>query len=625
MPFITACCLSYPRTTPFLHRGFLRLFFVINLVLFFNSLLANDIEQGLVKSVEQAPNDSIKIIALGNLADHYFSNYEAEKADSVLSIQLFTAEASRKQGLVLWVLFGAQQNSMYEVKRNNHYRKERLQHALDFAKYKGLNDYAAIAYCRLSAYELDEGNMDKGLNLANLAITTSFASSNDSVRVLCALQMGQAYLAQGNALMAFKAFNNGYDLAIKNKNQILVSEVYKAIAAIYKQLGQSNTAIDYIFRSVAINEAENKRDRLVADYIALGKLYSYDIAQDYLLKAERIADSLNNKALKVEAQKVLFSYTMTKERPAVTLQFLHRHVELLKLFEHMGPGYLDWMYGEVYLYAGVPDSARQFFERAAPFFDKGYSINQQKDFYYEFANSFYESKNVDIETAIFYKEKSLRLCQQVSDLRKIQMINYHLSDLYQRKLNYQAALFYNIQHDHYKDTLATLSREKDLALMEISNETKRKAEEELIAEEKTRRRHNLQYMAITITVVTAFVLLLFLGIFKVSKLTIQVLSFLSFISFFEFIIMLLDTYIHHVTHGEPLKIWLIKIGLLSMLLPLHHFLEEKMIHYLLSRHLIESKSFSFLRKAFRTRKKTQAFPGMSTENVVLQKDDTGTI
>jgi hypothetical protein len=33
-----------------------------------------------------------------------------------------------------------------------------------------------------------------------------------------------------------------------------------------------------------------------------------------------------------------------------------------------GPHYLDWMYGELYLYGHMPDSARHYFEKAAPLF-----------------------------------------------------------------------------------------------------------------------------------------------------------------------------------------------------------------------------------------------------------------
>jgi hypothetical protein len=61
---------------------------------------------------------------------------------------------------------------------------------------------------------------------------------------------------------------------------------------------------------------------------------SYDTAKDYLVKAEKLADTINNKGLKLEAQKILFSYIMTKEKPAVSILFLQQHPELVKLYEH---------------------------------------------------------------------------------------------------------------------------------------------------------------------------------------------------------------------------------------------------------------------------------------------------
>jgi hypothetical protein len=79
-------------------------------------------------------------------------------------------------------------------------------------------------------------------------------------------------------------------------------------------------------------------------------------------------------------------------------------------------------------------------------------------------------------------------------------------------------------------------------------------------------------------------LLAALGRFKVKPWLIRSLGFLSFILLFEFIILIADQQIHHLTHGEPLPILLIKIVLIAALLPLHHYLEHKAIHYLLRHH-----------------------------------------
>jgi hypothetical protein len=96
-------------------------------------------------------------------------------------------------------------------------------------------------------------------------------------------------------------------------------------------------------------------------------------------------------------------------------------------------------------------------------------------------------------------------------------------------------------------------------------------------------------MGITIFIASAFILLIALGMFRVSQLTVRALGFLSFIFFFEFIIMILDHWIHSLTHGEPLKSWLIKIVIISILLPLHHLLEHKVIHYLLSHKMLHAR------------------------------------
>jgi len=445
-------------------------------------------------------------------------------------------------------------------------------------------------------------------------------SSNDSVKVLCALHLGNTYLIRGNAVMAFKAFNNAYDLATRKENRVLVAEVYRAIASMYKSLNQYSSAIDYLYRSLEIFRNERLREEVAADYISLGKLCSYNTAKDYLVKAEKLADTINNKGLKLEAQKILFSYIMTKEKPAVSILFLQQHPELVKLYEHNGSHYLDWMYGELYLYGHMHDSARHYFEKAAPYFETGYSINQQKEFYGEMAETYYQTSPLDIEKAIFFKEHFLQLSKQVSDLREIKTACIHLSNLYERKGDPRRALYYNRQYDLYKDSLELLSKGKDLALLEIGAETKRKNETALNQQRERDRQHNLQYMVITICVLTGFILLLFLGFFKLSKLTIKVMGFLSFISFFEFIIMVLDHYIHDITHGEPLKIWLIKIGLLSFLLPLHHFLEEKVIQYLLERDLIHSKNFVNLRKLLTRAKKKPAMAKPVAEEIPLQSD-----
>jgi hypothetical protein len=188
-----------------------------------------------------------------------------------------------------------------------------------------------------------------------------------------------------------------------------------------------------------------------------------------------------------------------------------------------------------------------------------------------------------------------------------------LKKLYESAGDYRQAYAFSVLYDHYKDSVDLLGREKDLALLEIENVTRQEQRDAEPAEEQQRRKYNLQYMLITIVVAGVFLLMIMIGMFKVSAFTIRLMGFFSLVFLFEFIILVLDARIHHLTHGEPWKIWLIKIGIISLLLPLHHFLEHRLIKYLLSRHLIIIRSRLSPASLFRKKKKPPQEPETPVE------------
>lgn len=100
----------------------------------------------------------------------------------------------------------------------------------------------------------------------------------------------------------------------------------------------------------------------------------------------------------------------------------------------------------------------------------------------------------------------------------------------------------------------------------------------------------IQYKGITAGLAFVFMLLVLPGVFSSSTAIIRGLSFFAFIFLFEFLILLFDNAIHELTHGEPWKVLSIKIGLIAMLLPLHHYVEHKVVH-----HLLHRKKFSLFR------------------------------
>jgi tetratricopeptide (TPR) repeat protein len=221
------------------------------------------------------------------------------------------------------------------------------------------------------------------------------------------------------------------------------------------------------------------------------------------------------------------------------------------------------------------------------------------DFYGKFGD--YYRKKGENGKAIAYYLKAKEIGETTRNLGILQKSTAVLDSLYEEAGDYKAAYFYNTEYSRYTDSIKTLAKETDLLKLEVDNDNRRKDRLVREEEENTQHRHNVQYMGFTVGLVGLFVALVMLGFFVVSPRTIRALGFFSFIFLFEFIILLADKQIHEATHGEPWKVLIIKVFLAAILLPLHHWLEHKVFHYLTSRKKISPGGMPFLRKRLKTK------------------------
>lgn len=90
--------------------------------------------------------------------------------------------------------------------------------------------------------------------------------------------------------------------------------------------------------------------------------------------------------------------------------------------------------------------------------------------------------------------------------------------------------------------------------------------------------------------------------FRVSATTIKMVGFFSFLMFFEFIFLIFKKNIYGFTNGEPWKDLLFMILLAAILLPLHHWVEHKVIHYLTSHNRLTSSGSSLKERFFKKKK-----------------------
>ncbi|HEY0041413.1 MAG TPA: hypothetical protein VGB71_12150, partial [Flavisolibacter sp.] len=162
---------------------------------------------------------------------------------------------------------------------------------------------------------------------------------------------------------------------------------------------------------------------------------------------------------------------------------------------------------------------------------------------------------------------------------------------------------YSEDFQSYNEELKVLAKQREVTLLGLEREKRRHEQDLQATADEDLRRRNLQYTGISMATAFLFIVLILFGMFPISKVTIRMLNFFSFICLFEFIILLIDNWLHDVTHGEPLKIWLAKIFVIAILLPLHHTLEHVAINFLSSQKLQQFRKKLSIKKIFHPSKK----------------------
>ena len=181
-------------------------------------------------------------------------------------------------------------------------------------------------------------------------------------------------------------------------------------------------------------------------------------------------------------------------------------------------------------------------------------------------------------------------------LENIQMAAKNLDTIYEAKQDFKLASLYNALYYQYKDSIDKLKKENEITQIEASDEQQRREREEAAKLEAKRKRNSIQYMGIIIGIVVLFIALVMMGWFKVSAGTIRAIGFFSFLIFFEFIFLVFKKNIYGITQGVPLYDLAFMIALAAILVPLHHWLEHRVIHFLTSHHMLKLRRV-FSRKA----------------------------
>ena len=561
----------------------------------------------LLVKCNNAVSDSDKVVALGKLAELYYTYQLNRQADSVLREQLQVAELTDNNNLILQALFndGISNITLSATAETFDKTISFVQKGIDYAKNKNQYNYIALGHVRMATLLRKRGQTDKALYEATQALQLMPNVNSDSIKAIIYMELGNAYVSRGEAVSAVRNFNNAFDLALKIKSIPLQSDIYHCFAEMYFVFLQNKElAKDFLKKSLKLNKENHYWQGVIKDYYDLSRVTD-EIS--YLKMSISLSDSLKFYKYMLQAKDLMFLYSFVIYKNSdKALQYLENEPDLKTSYINTGIGNYYQILGHVYYYSDKFDSALVYYRLAEYDFVENFD-EKRTSLLYRFIGRTYEKLN-DLPNATAFYYKALALSKKTNDIKSIASLSNSLSDLYQIQGDYKQAYEYAMQSKKYTDSLEKLSRARDIALLDVERENRRHEDEVRQLAQEQRSSRDAQYMLITISLSIVFVGMLVIGMFPVSKLAIKILGYIFFISLFEFIVLIIDTFLHRVTHGEPLKIWLIKIVIIAMLVPLQHFLEHRLIQFLASRKLLEARAKFSIKKMWVNLKKPAPAP-----------------
>ena len=565
---------------------------VLSLFFCLKSIAQNDTTvKKLEAKLAAAKTVSLKLDIIKDLAEEY--NMENPKAcQDILDKGIFIAEESRDREMMIKArrIAGNIYSQMSALKEYSTKAMTYTQEALNISKQvNGALKEKVLCHMQMAKLHRNLQHNSEAKKFNEEALNTAYETNDDSLIVMAKISYGNTQIAAGEKLEAFKTYISAQAVAEKSKHNNkdwLEITAYNSLAYFYSTIEEYDKAIDYQYKSLEYAKKNGNHADMFGMMFSIGSNFSmakkYAAAENIFTEEIRLADSLNMPDYKTQGQIGIVNNLVSGPEAEKSLQYLRQHPEIREMFNRINLSYqLDFGMGQVFAIVKQYDSARYYFGKSVPFYEKYTSIATLPFTYLQYAKFLYTSGNYP--SAISYLSKATLINDSLKNSAGNKDIYQLLDSCYQKTGDYKNAFLYSSLFQKAKAEADEKNKAKDILAVEIDAENKRKERLDAAEAEATIRRHNWQYMGIVMSIISLFILLATVGIFNVPLKWVRALGFIAFIFLFEFIILLADTWIHHATHGEPWKVLGIKVVLIALLLPLHHFLEHKAIAYITHR------------------------------------------
>jgi len=349
------------------------------------------------------------------------------------------------------------------------------------------------------------------------------------------------------------------------------------IGDVYRVLGNFPKAMEVYLQALKLNEKINNRDGIVSNLTYIGFIYTQQgdnrQALEYYLKALKLAQQINNKwRIAGSLINLGTSYSRLKQYDSARV-YAQRGYEIARKINSRVGDYYNLM-GEICSETGQEKLALDYYHLSIPYIKLGEQNSYLSATFLRMAKLFENEGQMD--STLFYAKQAFEISRGVGKFTKgVSDASSFLYSFYNNRGNADSAFFYLKVDKVVKDSL--FSSEKINQLQSLSFDEKLRQQEIATAELKTKedRKHNLQFAALAIGLITFIILFFALSRSIIVKTKfIEFFGVLGLLAVFEFINLFIHPYLAHVTNDSPVLMLGVLIAIGALLIPFHHKLEK---------------------------------------------------
>jgi len=396
-----------------------------------------------------------------------------------------------------------------------------------------LEKYRTYILVQQAGLQLQLSNLENAAKYLDQATALGYNKDDSTIAVL-ALTRGDIQLARKEKIDAFRSYLSALRLADSIRNAPLQRQGMVKLADFYTSIEDYDKAIDYYVRAIKkLNELPASYRigfAKVSDTKSMGDLYAakknYSLAKSYYEESIRLADTVQYPSLKMGGYVGLLNMFILMKQPQKSMEFMNSEngTKLKAYLQGLGMSPIaDQAYAIIYSEMNELDSAQKYFDESAAFFSN--TGNPGMKLMNLMQTAYFLKRKGDNQQAINLLLQAGDIAKNMGQLEYTIEINKNLDTLYTNVGDFKQSKVYSAAYYQYKDSLQTLNKEKELSQLEADDQLQQVQKEQQLLEEKKRARNNLQYVAITVGIVTVFFLLVLLGMFRVSARTIKTIGF----------------------------------------------------------------------------------------------------